>query len=210
VAWAKAFARDLPFANIKRGISAAPVAHAMASRPPQSPLRRATRYTVAILCLAVAIAATILWIRSPRRADYARLTTPSRHYLFITFPGGVRFSTWPGPLDPPGVALTSYEYDVRNAAGAWTPRPTVSWSRLGFDLQPVHFSNKPNPEPRAFELGFPFWFPLLTALAIPAWLHLRHRRRLTRARTRHCPECGYDLRASTDRCPECGTTFPAS
>jgi hypothetical protein len=172
------------------------------------PIRRLARYALTLLCLAVAIAAITLWIRSPRHADYARLTTTSRQYVFITFPGGVRFSTWPGPVDPPGATLTSYEYDVRNAMGAWTPRPSVPWSRIGFDLKPLHFSNKPNPEPRAFELHIPFWFPLLISLAIPTWLTLRHRRRLARTASRLCPTCGYVLRATPDRCPECGTPIP--
>ena len=78
-----------------------------------------------LLCLAFAIAVIVLWIRSPRRADYARLATTSRQYVFITFPGGVRFSTWPGPLNPPGIMLNSQDYDVHNPMGAWTPRPTT-------------------------------------------------------------------------------------
>lgn len=58
-------------------------------------------------------------------------------------------------------------------------------------------------------VGVPYWLPVMTIGALPAW-HLRRASRRTRRIERGlCSRCGYDLRVLTGgRCPECGTETP--
>ena len=173
-------------------------------------MRRARSIVLSAASLALLAATCALWSRSGQRSDYAGKTTPTRVYVAMTFPGGVKFTTWGSPQEKPGpVQLASYEYDVRNAYGAWMSRPAVSWAKGGFDLQEVRFSNRPGPEPNAFEAYVPFWFLAAAFLLLPAGAAVAAVRRWLRRGARRCPTCGYDLRASPGRCPECGTPAAA-
>src|SRR5688572_15349337 len=136
-------------------------------------MRRAARAVFYTLLIALCAATILLWVRSSNHLDHASVVTPSRHFVAMTFPGGVTFSTWPDPAEPPsGPRLHSYPYEVRNAYGAWvSPQPTDGW-KLGFDLQPVHFSNEPAPRRRAFRLSVPFW-SLMLLCAVPPLVGLR-------------------------------------
>jgi hypothetical protein len=158
-----------------------------------------------VLSLVLCVAACVLWVRSGRRSDYVSVAPKWRHFVCMTFPGGVRFSSWPNPVQPGGVKLGSYEYEVRNAHGAWMPRPAMSWSKLGFDFRPLRFSNQSKADRGAFELFTPFWFLAAVFLALPATWALGLIRTRRRSRENHCGGCGYDLRATPERCPECGT-----
>lgn len=167
--------------------------------------RRIFMISMCALCLSLLAGILFEWFRSPARCDYARWTTTTRQYVLMTFPQGVRFSTWPGPQNPPGVTFASNPYYLRNSSGAWASPLKVSWAKLGFDLKQVQFSNRPGPEPAAFELFVPFWSLSLLLLLPPAIATIRWRRNSIRARDGKCLKCGYDLRANTGRCPECGS-----
>jgi hypothetical protein len=167
-------------------------------------MKRRLLNLLTVLSLLLCVAVCVLWVRSPRRCDYASVITSWRHFVCMTFPGGVKFSTWPHPVERPALRLDSYEYGVRNAFGAWISRPTVSWARLGFDYKPLQFRKRPRPEPRSFELFVPFWF-LATLFMTPPLLSIAGlSRRRRRTRGGRCAGCGYDLRATPGRCPECG------
>jgi hypothetical protein len=157
-----------------------------------------------VLSLLLCVAVCVLWVRSGRRSDYVSVAPKWRHFVFMTFPGGVKFSSWPNPVQLGGFEFASYEYEVRNAQGGWTPRPAVSWSKLGFDFRPLRFSYQSKADPGAFELFTPFWFLAAVFLALPAMRTLGLIRTRRRSRENRCPGCGYDLRESPERCPECG------
>jgi hypothetical protein len=165
-----------------------------------------TFYSAVSLLLCVAVC--VLWVRSGGRSDYASVAPAWRHFVCMTFPGGLKFSTWPRPVQPGGLRFASYEYGVRNAQGAWMNRPAMSWSKLGFGLHPLQFSNQSKPDRGAFELFVPFWFLTAVFLALPVFVVVRLARAHRRERGHRCKQCGYDLRAHSggDRCPECGTT----
>jgi hypothetical protein len=159
---------------------------------------------VAALSLLLCVAAAVLWARSGTRSDYASVAPSWRAFVCMTFPGGLKVSTWPDPVQPGGLRFASYEYEVRNAYGAWMPRPAVSWAKLGFDFKPLQFSNQSRPAPGAFELYVPFWFLAAALLAMPFVAAARLVRSRRRIRRGVCLDCGYDLRATAGRCPECG------
>jgi hypothetical protein len=173
---------------------------------PRSVLRR----WVIAACLAVAGTAVVFWARSPSRTDYGSWTTTHRQFLLVTIPRGLRFSTWPEPQNPPGLTLTSTVYFVKNAWGAWVSPDEVGWSKLGFDLRAVQFSNHAAPEPRSAEVYVPFWAVLFTALLPPGILMVAWGRRSLRAYAGRCQQCGYNLRGGHIRCPECGAAAPQS
>lgn len=174
-------------------------------------MRSVFRIGISVLCLLACAAVCVLWGRSSRYSDYAGKVTASRHVVLMTFPGGVKVATWGAPQEQPGAwTFASYEYEVRNAYGAWMSRPAVSWAKFGFDLQEVRFSNRPGPEPGGFELFVPSWF-LVVALSLPpALMAFRWAIRRRRVRENCCRACGYDLRATPGRCPECGTVPAAA
>src|SRR5688572_29239550 len=105
-------------------------------------MRRNLPIFMSTVSLMLCAAICILWARSGRRSDYASIAPAWRHFVCVTFPGGLKFSTWPHPVQPGGLQFASYEYGIRNAHGAWTDRPVSSWSKLGFDLRPLQFSNQ--------------------------------------------------------------------
>ena len=150
----------------------------------------------------------VLWARSAKHCDYAATVTRTRHYVWMSFPGGVKMSTWPSPLEPPsGFKYRTYEYGVKNAHGAWMDRPDVSWSKLGFDFKPLTFTYQLTHSRGAFEVFVPFWALVgLTLLpALGAWFNSAIRR--SRIRQWRCTQCGYDLRhlpMGVEACPECG------
>jgi hypothetical protein len=168
-------------------------------------MRRKLPIFIAAVSLLLCAAICVLWVRSGRRSDYASVAPAWRALVCMTFPGGLKFSTWPTPVEPGGFKFASYEYGVRNAYGAWMNRPLVSWSKLGFDLRPLQFSNQTKPDRGAFELFIPFWFLTAAFLVLPLSLFVRLARGRRRERENRCARCGYDLRASPGRCPECGT-----
>ena len=57
-------------------------------------------------------------------------------------------------------------------------------------------------------VGVPYGLVVIVTGALPAWVITsrvaRAVRRIERATTGRCVNCGYDLRASSRRCPECG------
>lgn len=55
-------------------------------------------------------------------------------------------------------------------------------------------------------ISLPYWLLSLCMIILPLAYARQWKRRVRRARTGHCPACGYDLRATPDRCPECGET----
>jgi hypothetical protein len=173
-------------------------------------MRRNFAILVAGISLLLCAAACALWLRSGQRSDYASVAPAWRHFVFMTFPGGLKVSTWPDPVQPGGLKFASYEYGVRNAYGGWVDRPAVSWSKLGFDVRPLRFSNQAKPARGAVELFVPFWFLAVAFLVVPVWTLLRLARVRRREREGRCARCGYDLRATADRCPECGTTSHAA
>ncbi len=160
---------------------------------------------MAVLSLLLCVSIGGLWVRSRRCLDYVSVAPAWRQFVCMTFPGGLKISTWPDPVQPDGVQFASYEYGVRNAYGGWVDPPAVSWSKLGFDVRPLQFSNQDKPARDAVDLFVPFWFLAAMFLVLPVWRMVSLVRIRRRTRTHRCLKCGYDLRATPDRCPECGT-----
>jgi hypothetical protein len=170
-------------------------------------MKRFLLVTLTLLSCLLCAAFGVLWARSPNHCDYASKVTATRHYVGVTFPGGVKLSTWPAPVEPPsGFKFETYEYGARNAQGVWMDHPAVSWSKLGFDFKPLRFTNQPSAARGAFEVFVPFWFLVGLTLLPPigAWVNSMVRRsRLAQFR---CSRCGYDLRTlpmGVETCP-CG------
>ena len=173
-------------------------------------MRRKFAIFIAVVSLLLWATTCVLWARSGRRSDYASVAPAWRHFVCMSFPGGLKFMTWPQPAQPRGLKFASYEYEVRNEYGAWVARPAVSWSRLGFDLRPLQFGNQSKPDRGAFELYVPFWFLSAVFLVMPMSFVVRLARDRRRRREHRCARCGYDLRASAGRCPECGAVPESS
>jgi hypothetical protein len=172
--------------------------------------RRKLTILVAGGSLLLCAAACAFWLRSEHRSDYVSVAPAWRHFACMTFPGGLKVSTWPDPVEPGGLKFASYEYGVRNAYGAWMDRPVVSWGKLGFDARPLKFSNQAKPARGAFELFVPFWFVVGVFLVAPLWMLWRVARVRQRTRRGRCVRCGYDLRGTIDHFPECGMIAPAT
>ena len=74
----------------------------------------------------------------------------------------------------------------------------LGWSGIQFVKPELRWNGTP---PAPFDLVFPYWLLLLTAIPT-AWLWHRDRRRI---RPGCCLRCGYDLTGNTSGvCPECG------
>jgi hypothetical protein len=170
-------------------------------------MKRFLLVTLTVLSSLLCAGLGVLWYRSPDLCDYASTVTRGRHYVAATFPGGVKFSTWEDPLEPPApFKYTTYQYGVKNAEGAWMDRPAVSWSKWGFDYRPLQFSYQVSASQGAFEVLVPFWFLVgLTALPLlSTWMNSMIRR----ARCAHWKcACGFDMRLvpmGVEACPQCG------
>src|SRR5262245_25057385 len=160
---------------------------------------------LAVVSLVLCLASLVLWIRDSRHFDYAAISSSSRLFVCTTFPGGLKFSSWPGQgQGRAGFRFRSFRYNLPDASGQWISPPQVSWAMLGFD-----FKSTPST-PAGIELSVPFWFLTALFLTLPLTLVFRSVRRRRRRGQGQCAHCGYDLRASKDRCPECGAAIPAA
>ena len=174
-------------------------------RPGYNPRRETSPVQPARRGVAGAVRGDVRAVGAERAAVGLRLGRAGLAALRVhELPGRPELASWPRPVQPGGFKFASYEYGVRNAQGAWMDRPAVSWSKLGFDLRPLQFSNQSKPDRGAFELFVPFWFLTATFLAPPLSLAVRLIRARRRGRENRCPHCGYDLLATPERCPECG------
>src|SRR5687768_10641217 len=122
-------------------------------------MRRALRTITVVLSPLLCTGAAALRFRSPRYLDHASVITSSRHYVLITYPGGIQVATWSDPAEPArGLRVATYPYYERNEFGAAAEPLRVDWGRFGFDVGGVHFSNEPAPRIDSWEVSVPFWF----------------------------------------------------
>src|SRR5688572_1210907 len=86
--------------------------------------------------------------------------------------------------------------------------PPSSFDRLGFHFH--HESSHDQPRTRQnyiiqhTVIALPLWLLFLLTATPPTLAILRRRRARRHTQSKHCLQCGYDLRATPDRCPECG------
>ena len=66
-------------------------------RRPGFGMRRWVLKVLAAFSLLLCAAVCVLWVRSARRSDYVSVALKWRHFVFMSFPGGVKFSSWPKP-----------------------------------------------------------------------------------------------------------------
>ena len=170
------------------------------------PVKRLAANTTVILCLALAIAASAMWVRSHWRVDYVERRVPDGVHVVSSAQG--RFIV-DRHRDPVLTNVRSWEpgsVPVRRRDLVAVYLGSSARRFLGFAF--VH-DRSPNGSKRRTALAIPYW-SLVLLLSIPPLLVVRRaRRRRWRQRHAQCPTCGYDLRATPDRCPECGTAIPA-
>ena len=186
---------------------------------------RLLRHILVWACGLLALAVTVLGVRSFWRCDeaayctYAAAPAPSkgidRRQILGSYRGGLFWLCWDSDLiydsvdwysgprtelifnSAPTPLLLPYIFSIVPAE--WGPR----WRWGGFNFSDLNCVSPP--------LRFRYWKPvvphwlLFLVLAWPVCRRLR-RARILRRRRRNglCLYCGYDLRASGDICPECG------
>ncbi len=145
---------------------------------------------VTIVCSTVAVAGSLLWVRSYRVCDIATSGWRSPSLFLLSNEGRVR-----------GI------YSRVAADRGWWPRGPWQWNHLAPKaVRPsghvgIHWAIDHSDTDDVLFAISDAWIvgpPLvvLSVLAAGRW-----RRRLVKVG--HC-RCGYDLRATPDRCPECG------
>lgn len=155
--------------------------------------------------LVPAIVLATLWPFSYRWHERAGVGTGPHFFGFDSFGGQVRL-VWMSARGPVHW-WTSYQRMYESPG---------SVRRLEFDHHALGFGYTFDAERRfphtsttagIRAVGLPYWFAILTMLAVPARalaLVRANRRSARRERAGLCRWCGYDLRASGERCPECG------
>ena len=107
-------------------------------------------------------------------------------------------------IDPAGQVDADWRYPGTPSPFADPNDPPVDVRRAGFAYQ----------RGQLFVDGFglayyvawtvPLWAVCAVTAVPPAVRAWRRLKRRSRAKSGHCPACGYDLRATPGRCPECG------
>jgi hypothetical protein len=164
-------------------------------------------YTFFVVCLLLAVATAVLWVRSYWWADLISCTREQGYYVDLsadTEPGAV--SVWLNMSLAPHIAEPGWFVDARLYG---TMRPMLLPKEYPVFSGAFEWrSYRLYGDRTTWTIGCPFW--ALLALFVCAGI-VPMVPRLRRARRRHaglCGTCGYDLRASPERCPECGTPNP--
>ena len=154
---------------------------------------------IAIVCLALCVATSGLWVRSFYAHDGIRSRRPSGAYWGIESSVGGLYLRWGNARN--AVAKDS-TYSFSSLPGAWEENFGVAPRRwVGIQAFRVRVSGERVP---VSVVVISHWVVVL-ALSLPPTLWLVRVRRLRKRKSLgRCPECGYDLRSSRRRCPECG------
>jgi 4-amino-4-deoxy-L-arabinose transferase-like glycosyltransferase len=174
-------------------------------------MKRLVAIAAVTLSLALAIAASAVWIRSHWRVDFVDRRVPDGVDVISSAQGRLivqrtRDARWTNMRGWAG-GWERGSNRVRDRHDLVAPYLGSTARRfLGFAFVD---DRSPDGSTRRTALAIPYW-SIVLLLPIPLLLALlRARRRRWRQRHAHCLTCGYDLRASQDRCPECGTAIPA-
>jgi len=182
--------------------------------------------------LAVAIGATVIWVRSYYASDSIRYWFPAQEdhqrrvhvawyagefhcgYGVFQFPPARRseyLASLFGRLLPDLPRCMPDDYGLATRSTAWSEQSSAEYEEAkrnyGFPRFFVRSERHPTAHGYADEtrVMVPFWAVVLELLVAPAasgWGVVRRRWRVARG---CCGRCGYDLRASAGHCPECGT-----
>lgn len=182
--------------------------------------------TVSAISLIACIAACVLWARSEWEIDQVFSQAKSGSAWWLKSMTGQYRLCWCERSDGgdqvfrtcypvPAFRPLDWEYPNGWEYREYQPAFASSWEHLGiryawgnafWSLGASRF------RPRYLEIVVPYPVVAVLFAVLPTvWLIHRLGRSLMcrrRRTTRHCQNCGYDLRASTDYCPECGTPIP--
>jgi hypothetical protein len=160
--------------------------------------------TFSAICLLLAVATAVLWVRSYWSDDSIRYVAEAGYYVDFsagTEPGRVcvylNMRLAPHTADQ-GWRVTSHSY---RHMPAWLQPKEYPLLSMGFAWE----SFRLGAERMTREFASPFWAPVGVFSIGATTLWLPWTRRRLRRRRDLCEKCGYDLRASPERCPECGT-----
>ena len=162
-------------------------------------MRRWLAYTLGVICLLLALATIVLWVRSyPPETTFLDDSRRMDAFHWGDLQGwhangGSTFGTL-------FVEIERLKYPAAltrplSSSGPWWLRgsyvqasDTIFWTQIS--------------------IATPHWLVVCLCGTGIIWPVVRCHgalRRRTRRRTGRCEHCGYDLRASPERCPECGT-----
>jgi hypothetical protein len=170
-----------------------------------------------VLSLVLYVAVMVVWFRSYSTADtvvHGSEGFPERIIGLKSEEGGI------------GVMYSIFNLRGSKAEWEWQTAPANTYPRI-----PHPLSNAANGDDkiwgtdkfqcyrmtvtllgarvRLYALVMPHWAWIVVCLLLPCARAVALLRSRSRARSGHCPACGYDLRASPDRCPECGLAVAA-
>jgi ribosomal protein L37E len=176
------------------------------------------------LTVPLAIAASVLWVRSYAVADIVGQFFPFESadgkdltvwsFGVVTGRGGIRAQlrrvSYVGREE---VRLVSADVRARQGRGWYEPsrKPYYPYSNRGTPRRvEVDFIRGPmGPSGSSagwvFTIVLPLWLVAVAAITPLVIQHARaHMRKRQLKSALKCRRCGYDLRATPDRCPECG------
>ena len=172
-------------------------------------LRRYLRILSVTLAMLVAVALTVLWVRSPTYDESISGGSLAGNCWSLTSePHRIQFSYMTGLPEQ----VRAYLARLRVGSSPRTLKLTTGDMVFRYDPPPhsvLAFGWESRPSPSTPTIWFrrvtvPYAF-VIPVFALPAAISLtRSFRRRRRIRTGRCVACGYDLRDSSVRCPECG------
>jgi hypothetical protein len=167
-------------------------------------------YAFSIVCLLLAAATAVLWVRSYWWRDSLGYVVeiPQAFTTIATEPGAIHYMR----TDEWAYGWTTKPAKPAKQAWEWKTRPHSSMlpqvAPKEYPIFSTRFAWGPMRSPFASKPGtfirLPLWFVSLLFLSGASTPLIHPVRRARRRRRGLCEKCGYDLRASPDRCPECG------